>query len=325
MDPRTLEFLRLVLGLLLSFFLSSFLVKRKIKSSRVGQQERNYLDNHIIKNGTPTMGGVPIVISTIIIFLALTFKDSLPKEIITLLVIYLGFFLVGFVDDYSKLKLKSYRGISGKLRLLLETFFVIWGLVVISKNIDINNLLSFSLNGKELTLGILTIPAIVFIIVGSANAFNLTDGLDGLASGLCIIALIPLIMISLISNQFYLALFLITQVGSLLGFLCFNIHPAKIFMGDVGSLPLGALLGTTAIILNKPLILLIAGLIFVLETISVIIQVVSFQTTGKRVFLMTPIHHHFEKMGWPEWKVVMVFWLVGIILAIVAVAAGVLG
>lgn len=323
MDPYTLEFLKLLGGLFLSFLLSVIFMKYKIKTSRKGQQERDYLANHVVKSGTPTMGGIVIVITTIISFMVFN-KFSFQQEIAALFIVYIGFFLVGFIDDFCKLKLKSYNGISGKLRLLLETLFVIWSLVILIKGHRVEDFLSFTFNKKSLTLGILTIPTIIFIVVGSANAFNLTDGLDGLASGLNIIALIPLIMLSLTHNYYPLALFLICQVGSLLGFLCYNLHPAKIFMGDVGSLPLGALLGISAIIINNPIVLLITGLIFVIETVSVIIQVISFKTTGKRVFLMTPIHHHFEKLGWPEWKVVMVFWLVGIILAIIALMIGVL-
>lgn len=323
MDKRTLEFFLLIGALLFSFTLSAFLVKKQIKKAKQGQQERDYLANHIVKSGTPTMGGISIIGATIITFFLFN-KFSINREILTILIVYIGFFLVGFFDDYNKLKFKSYRGISGKLRLLLETLIVVWGLVVLTKNQSIDNFLSFKLNNKTLSFGVFTIPLIVFIVVGSSNAFNLTDGLDGLASGLNVIALLPFMMLSLMYNHYSLSLFLMCQIGSLLGFLCYNIHPAKIFMGDVGSLPLGALLGISAIILNRPFILLLTGMIFVIETVSVIIQVISFQTTGKRVFLMTPIHHHFEKKGWEEWKVVMVFWLVGIIFSLLAIIAGVL-
>ncbi len=323
MDRKTLEFLFLLGALLFSFVFATFLVKKQIKRSKEGQQERDYLENHILKSGTPTMGGISIVVATISSFLLFN-KFVIDKEILTILIIYLGFFLVGFLDDFVKLKFKSYRGISGKLRLLLETLIVVWSLVVLSKNSSLTDYLSFEINNKDFTFGIFTIPLIIFIVLGSSNAFNLTDGLDGLASGLHIIALLPFMMLSLIYNHYSLSLFLMCQIGSLLGFLCFNMHPAKIFMGDVGSLPLGALLGISTIILNKPFILFLAGMIFVVETVSVIIQVISFQTTGKRVFLMTPIHHHFEKKGWAEWKVVMVFWLVGIIFSLIAIVAGVL-
>jgi len=165
----------------------------------------------------------------------------------------------------------------------------------------------------------LFLPFFLIVLIGSANAINLSDGLDGLASGLSMIALTPFILISLNNGNYQLTLLLTSTIGALVGFLFFNFHPAKIFMGDCGSLALGALLGASSIILDSEIILLIAGVIFVLEAISVIIQVLYYKMTRKRIFLMAPLHHHFEKKGWAEWKVVMVFYLVGCFASILAI------
>ena len=159
----------------------------------------------------------------------------------------------------------------------------------------------------------------LIVIIGSSNAINLSDGLDGLASGLSMIALTPFILISLHSGNYELTLFLICVIGALIGFLFFNFHPAKIFMGDCGSLALGSLIAITSIILNSEIILVVAGILFVLEAFSVILQVSYYKLTHKRIFLMAPLHHHFEKKGWQEWKVVMMFYLIGCFASLLAI------
>ena len=165
----------------------------------------------------------------------------------------------------------------------------------------------------------LFLPFFLVVIIGSANAINLSDGLDGLASGLAMIALTPFILISLINGNYELTLFLVTVVGALLGFLIFNFHPARIFIGDCGSLSLGALLGISSIVLDSEIILVIAGILFVMEAFSVILQVAYYKITHKRIFLMAPLHHHFEKKGWQEWKVVMMFYLIGCFASLMAI------
>ena len=322
MATNIVIFLKLVASLILSFILSIFFTKKIIKISQkknAAQIEREYLQNHIAKKGTPTMGGIAFILSSLITFFILNFNESINYGVIAVIIGYLGFFLIGFIDDYLKVKIKTYDGLKAGIRILLEITLSMYIIVVLKEGGFILERLYLPLFNSFVNTTYLFLPFFLIVLIGSANAINLSDGLDGLASGLSMIALTPFILISLNSGNYQLTLLLTSTIGSLVGFLFFNFHPAKIFMGDCGSLALGALLGVSSIVLNSEIILVIAGIIFVLEAFSVILQVLYYKLTHKRIFLMAPLHHHFEKKGWQEWKVVMMFYLIGCFASIVAI------
>ena len=315
-------FLKLVGSLLISFLLSIFFTKRIIKISndrKASQIEWEYLENHIAKKGTPTMGGIGFVLSSVITFLLFNFNNSLSYSVLAVLLSYIGFFLIGFIDDYLKVKIKSYAGLSAKIRILLEIVLCMYIILILKDGGFTLDRLYLPLLDNFIETAYLFLPFFLIVLIGSANAINLSDGLDGLASGLSMIALTPFLLISLDTGNYQLTLLLVSIVGALIGFLFFNFHPAKIFMGDCGSLALGGVLGASSIVLDSEIILGVAGFVFVIEAISVIIQVSYYKMTHKRIFLMAPLHHHFEKKGWQEWKVVMMFYLVGCFASMLAI------
>lgn len=288
------------------------------------------------KQGTPTMGGLMILISLCVS--TLLWADWKNTFVWVVLGITIVFSLIGFSDDYLKVSKKNSSGMRGKLKLLLEfscAFIAVW--IITKATVEPTaTTLSFPFFKKlSLNISLFYIPFAMFVIVGSSNAVNLTDGLDGLAIvPVMVVAFVFLIIsyvaghaafatylqISYIAGAGELAVFCGALIGAGLGFLWFNAPPAKIFMGDTGSLMLGGALGTVSVVTKHEIALAIAGGLFVLETFSVIIQVVSFKLTGRRVFKMAPLHHHFEKMGWPELTVVVRFWIVSIILGLIALS-----
>lgn len=315
-------FFKLIGSLLISFLLSIFFTKRIIKISndkKASQIEREYLENHIAKKGTPTMGGIGFVLASVITFLLFNFNNSLSYSVLAVLMSYIGFFIIGFIDDYLKVKIKSYAGLSAKIRILLEIVLCMYIILILKDGGFTLDRLYLPLLDNFIETAYLFLPFFLIVLIGSANAINLSDGLDGLASGLSMIALTPFLLISLDTGNYQLTLLLVSIVGALIGFLFFNFHPAKIFMGDCGSLALGGVLGASSIVLDSEIILGVAGLVFVLEALSVIIQVSYYKMTHKRIFLMAPLHHHFEKKGWQEWKVVMMFYLVGCFASMLAI------
>ena len=315
-------FFKLIGSLLISFLLSIFFTKKIIEISnarKASQIEREYLENHIAKKGTPTMGGIGFVLASVITFFLFNFNNSLSYSVLAVLLSYIGFFIIGFIDDYLKVKIKSYAGLSAKIRILLEIVLCMYVILILKEGGFTLDRLYLPLLDNFIETAYLFLPFFLIVLIGSANAINLSDGLDGLASGLAMIALTPFLLISLESGNYQLTLLLVSIVGALIGFLFFNFHPAKIFMGDCGSLALGGVLGASSIVLDSEIILGVAGLVFVLEALSVIIQVLYYKMTHKRVFLMAPLHHHFEKKGWQEWKVVMMFYLVGCFASMLAI------
>lgn len=314
-------FLVFVSALITSFLLSSIFTKIIItyfRKNNRGQSERSFLESSLDKVGTPTMGGIAFILSSFITFLLFSFNNRFNNNILFCLFNMFGFAIVGFIDDFLKVKYSNYKGLKGIIRLLIEINIIIFSLVLFPVN-D----LSIHITSSYWYLGLFTIPFIIFVILGGSNALNLTDGIDGLAGGLYLIALTPFLFISLLNGDYLLSLLIMSQEGALLGFLRYNIHPAKIFMGDVGALYLGATLACLSIVENRILVLVIAGLLLISETLSVIIQVISYKLTKKRVFLMTPIHHHFQKKGWPEWKIVLTFWIIGVMLAAISIIFGI--
>jgi phospho-N-acetylmuramoyl-pentapeptide-transferase len=289
--------------------------------------------SHLLtKKGTPTMGGLMILIA--LTASTLLWMDLSNGFVWASLFVTLGFGAIGFMDDYDKVTKRSHKGVSGKARLAMEFFIAGLAVTYIASRTGTTLYLPF-MKEAGLALGVFYIGFAAFIITGFGNAVNLTDGLDGLASMPVVIAASAFAIIAyLVGNIRFsdylgvhhvpgsgeLAVFCAALIGACLGFLWYNAPPAAVFMGDTGSLALGGALGTVAVITNHELVLLIIGGLFVLETVSVIVQVVSFKTTGKRVFKMAPIHHHFEQLGWAESTVVIRFWIVSIVLALAGLA-----
>ena len=271
--------------------------------------------SHQAKSGTPTMGGIMILIAVTVA--SLIFVGG-SQEVWLALFIMLGHGVIGFIDDFIKVVLKRNLGLKARQKLLGQILMAV-ALVYISITYmggDTN--LWIPVLDRTIDCGIFYYILIFFVLVGTTNAVNLTDGLDGLASGTMAVAALAYTLICLIFGQYELAAFCMAVVGGVLGFLKYNAHPAKVFMGDTGSLALGGALAAVAVLTKTELLLIIVGGVFVAEALSVIIQVASFKMTGKRVFLMSPIHHHFELKGWSEKKVVTVFWLCGALLSVVA-------
>ena len=294
-------------------------------------------EDHIIKKiGTPTMGGVIILIGLLI---SVLFWGNLSnKNVLFCIYIAISFGLLGALDDYKKIKYNNSSGISSKLKIFAQIFLAIIGVsifVYFSDYKDLTNLYFPFFKNLIINLGWFFIPFSVIVIVGSSNAVNLTDGLDGLATVPVILvagcfAFISYVTGNVVFSEYLqipyiegtgeISVFCGAVIGSCLGFLWFNAPPAKIFMGDTGSLSLGGSLGAVGIITKHEIVLAITGGLFVLEAVSVMVQVISYKLTGKRIFRMAPIHHHFEKKGWPESTVVIRFWIISIILAMIGLA-----
>jgi phospho-N-acetylmuramoyl-pentapeptide-transferase len=270
------------------------------------------------KTGTPTMGGIMIVAGIVITSLIMVKKLSpgpIGYELWMLLFVLVGYGLIGFLDDFIIVAMKRNLGLTSKQKMagqiiIALVFYFILRSQGFSTHIQIPG------TDVQWDLGWGYALLIIFMLVGSSNAVNLTDGLDGLLAGTAAIAFGAFGILAWYGiPQNEVAIFALAAVGALLGFLVFNAHPAKVFMGDTGSLALGAAIAAIAILTKLEIILVIIGGVFVIETLSVIIQVISFKTTGKRVFKMSPLHHHYELSGWSEWRVVTTFWLVGLIFA----------
>ena len=292
---------------------------------------------HIVKKiGTPTMGGVIILLGLIVS--VLLWADLTNIYILFCLYIVSSFGLLGAYDDYKKIRNNSSSGISSKLKITMQILLAMLGLIVLTFFVNYNefeNLYFPFFENLAINLGWFFIPFSIFVIVGSSNAVNLTDGLDGLATVPVILVAGCFAFISYITGNIFfseylqilyiegtgeISIFCSSIIGACLGFLWFNAPPAKIFMGDTGSLSLGGSLGAVGIITKHEIVLAITGGLFVLEALSVMVQVISFKLTGKRIFRMAPIHHHFEKKGWPESTVVIRFWIISIILAMIGLA-----
>ncbi len=316
-----------------------FLIGQKVidllKKHQLGQQIR--LDgpkSHFDKSGTPTLGGVMILLAVLVS--TLLWADLTNRYVWLVILATIGFGLIGFWDDYLKCVKKNSEGLQPRWKLGLQVLVAVGAAMILYQSPAYSTVLSvpFFKNFRP-DLGMLYIPFAIFVIVGTSNAVNLTDGLDGLAIGPITVAAVSYLIVTYVTGHHIfsdylqipyiegageLSVFLGAMVGASLGFLWFNTYPATVFMGDVGSLPLGGALGLVAVISKHELLLLLAGGIFVIEALSVIFQVVSFKSRGKRVFLMAPIHHHFELKGWQEPKVVVRFWILSIILALLSLS-----
>lgn len=268
---------------------------------------------HLKKKGTPTMGGVIFLFSLLVI--SLFFAPRTLKYFL-LIMVTIGNGAIGLADDVIKFVHKRPLGLKARNKLLGQVILVII-LSFFLGRLGHSTVINFPLTDFTINLGLFYPLFMMLIIIGASNAVNLTDGLDGLASGTVIISLLAYLFIASGRGHSDTAFFCAALTGACFGFLIYNIHPAKIFMGDAGSLSLGAALGTVAVLTKTEILLALIGGVVVVETLSVIIQVVVFQSTGKRVFKMAPLHHHFELSGWSEWKVVIVFWGAAFILAVI--------
>jgi len=289
-----------------------------LKKLHIGQNVRDDgPKTHLSKSGTPTMGGIIILFSLIIT--ALT-SGLLNEDMYVLILSTVGFGLIGFVDDYLKIRNKRSLGLKAYQKLIGQVILAVI-LAIYQSNTSMlgTKVIVPFFKNKYLDLGMLYVPFIAFVVVGTVNSVNLTDGLDGLASGVTLIVSSFFGLQALNWGMDSISIFSAALTGACLGFLIHNAYPAKIFMGDTGSLALGGAISAIAILLNLPLVIPIVGGIYFAETLSVIIQVTSFKLTGKRVFLMSPLHHHFEQKGWKETKVVIVFWCITVILSLIGV------
>ena len=291
-----------VLTVILGFFAIPLLKKLKARQSIREEGPKS----HRIKNGTPTMGGLFMLFAAVLV---VVFNKMIDPAVLWLLFLTLGHGFLGFLDDFIKAEKKRNLGLTAKQKMLGQIILAVlfcWGVV---DTLHLPYSIAIPFTQIDISIGLLYYPFVVLVIVGASNAVNLTDGLDGLASGCCVIAFSAYAVSCYMTGFNDLGYFIIILAGACIGFLFFNYHPAKIFMGDTGSLALGGAIAGISVMTRTELLLIFLGMIFVLEALSVIIQVASFQLTGKRVFKMSPLHHHFELSGWSEVHVVWAFWI----------------
>lgn len=308
----------LVLTLLVMPKLIPFLHKIKFGQSVRKEGPKS----HMAKTGTPTMGGIVFVLVPILVMAILNYKAFLTPEMLIVVFAYLGYALIGFIDDFLIVVKRNNDGLKPSMKFLMQSVLAVifyFAYTQIAKTT-----IQIPVLHMTLELGFLYFILIFFMFTCESNAVNLTDGLDGLCAGTSLIAIAPFVIFALLQKNNDLAMFLLAVSGALLGYLRFNIHPAKIFMGDTGSLAIGGLLAASAMILKQEILLVLIGGVFVMELLSVVIQVTSFKATGKRVFRMSPLHHHFELGGMKETNVVLMFWCIGLIFAVVGLWLGVL-
>lgn len=321
-----------VLSIMIGFFSSVIIgiilipVLRKLKA---GQSLSEYLkETHRTKAGTPTMGGLIFILAALISFIIFIImgKIEITYNLLIVVFTFVGYGFIGFLDDYLIIKRKNNKGLTEGQKLLGQIIIAIifFYLFMVADNEPL--LWIHSLNLKW-DIGWFYGLFILFILLASSNAVNITDGLDGLAGGLSAIAIFTFGILSVaagwLEGYMEITTFLFLLVGSLLGFLCFNVNPAKVFMGDTGSLALGAILGTVAILTRHELLLIVIGIVFVIETLTCVLQRYYYKLTKKRIFPMTPIHHTFEKMGYSERDIVKIFWIIGLIGGMIGIIYGV--
>lgn len=296
-----------------------------LKKLKVGQIERDDGPvSHLKKQGTPTMGGIIMIIAIIIsvtgsyVFLSIAGNEELGKKLLPLLLITIGFGIIGFIDDFKKLVLKNTEGLKPSYKMLGLLIIAVAYVMFLVQGLKIGTETYIPIFKAYIDIPkIVYIPLAIIVILATTNAVNLTDGIDGLSSSVSAIIITCLTVIG-ISNQIYeVSIFGSIVIGAVLGFLIFNLHPAKVFMGDTGSLMLGGVISGIALYLKMPLLLLVIAIIPVFETLSVILQVAYFKKTGNRIFKMAPLHHHFELSGWKENKIVVVFSLITLIVCFV--------
>ena len=288
-----------------------------LKQLKVGQNIREEgPSSHYSKAGTPTMGGIIIITAVMV---ASFLMAGASAEALSAVLVMLAFGAVGFWDDYIKVVLKRSLGLRAREKLGLQLLIgVLFGLLLLFY-FDRGTAVIVPFTGQLINLGVFYIPFLVIVVMSTANGVNLTDGLDGLAAGVTFFVAFIFILVSLMTSHYNLAIFCGALAGACLGFLVFNRHPARVFMGDTGSMALGGAVAAVAAITRSELALVIIGGVYVIETLSVILQVISYQTFGRRIFRMAPLHHHFELIGWSETRVVRNFWLVSMIFVLIGI------
>lgn len=318
----------IMLGFVISMVFGFFFV-RYARRKHMGQNVSETIgERHMMKNGTPTMGGFIFIVPVLLSLFLLYIRGSIQfnHNLFILIFVFIAYAVLGFVDDYLKMKYKNNKGLSIVTKFLLQMAIALVFFYVFMKNGG-EPILWITSIGVNINMGWLFGIFILFVLVGTSNAVNITDGLDGLAGGLSAIAFLAFGIIAWNTGwmQGYeeVAIFCFLLVGSLLGFLLYNSHPAKIFMGDLGSLALGGALATVAIVTRHELSLVLVGGIFVIETISSFVQIIAIRKFHKKIFKMAPLHHHFEQIGWAETDIVKLFWVVGFLLAMAAITYGV--
>jgi phospho-N-acetylmuramoyl-pentapeptide-transferase len=333
--------LRIILGVLTSLFISLLVgpyLIRRLNEYQIGQNVRDDgPETHLSKSGTPTMGGLLILVS--IAVSTLCWADLSNRFIAVVLLVTLAFGVVGWVDDYRKVVEQNPKGLPGRYKYFWQSVIGLVAAMYLYQSATSpaeTQLIIPFIKDVTINLGWMYVVLSYFVIVGSSNAVNLTDGLDGLAILPTVLVAGALMIFAYTTGHIYfaeylgipyikgvgeVAIFCAAIVGSGLGFLWFNTYPAQVFMGDIGALALGAALGVVAIVVRQELVLFIMGGVFVMETVSVILQVGSFKLTGKRIFNMAPLHHHYELKGWPEPRVIVRFWIVTVILVLIGLAS----
>ena len=312
---------KIAIGLVLSFVITIVLgpiIIPMLTKLKFGQNIRKEgPQSHLKKAGTPTIGGLIFIISTLIVVLVMRFSPTDEAMIALYSLVAFGF--IGFLDDILKILKKDNEGLKAWQKMLLLVIFST--AIAVYGHVNLGTSLRIPFINTRIPLGLLYVPFVIVYYAGATNAVNLTDGLDGLASTVSILVLTFFGVVSFTMGHESLSIFSVILAGALLGFLKFNAYPAKVFMGDTGSLAIGGAIATIALILELPLILFIVGGIYVFETISVILQVSSYKLRGKRLFKMAPIHHHFEQIGWSETKIVTIFSVITVVLCFVGFMA----
>lgn len=302
-----------------------FIIIPILRKLKVGQIERDDgPQSHLKKQGTPTMGGIIMIITMILvvtgayIFLDIQSQSETANRLIPMLILTIGFGVIGFIDDFKKLVLKNTKGLKPSYKMLGLLLISVIYVIYLVEGLHLGTDTYIPIFKIYINIPIyFYIPFAIIVILGTTNAINLTDGIDGLSSSVSAIIITCLTVIGMMAGMKEISIFGSIVIGSVLGFLMFNLHPAKVFMGDTGSLLLGGVISAIALYLKMPLLLIVIALVPVLETISVMIQVIYFKKTGKRFFKMAPLHHHFELTGWKESKVVIIFSLLTLVLCVI--------
>lgn len=314
-----MEYLQIGITTAIAFVITVILTPLMIpvlKRIKAGQSIREEgPQSHMIKSGTPTMGGIAMIAAVLITCLT---SGKTTQDMLIIVAAFTAYGILGFLDDFVKVTMKRNLGLTAKQKLALQILIAV-GLAFYQSSVSVYGTKIFiPIMNESLDFGIWYIPFIAFVVVAMVNSVNLTDGLDGLASGVTLIVALFLAVVGTTYGFTTTSIFCSALAGACFGFLMFNKHPAKVFMGDTGSLALGGGIAAAAIMMNIELVIPLAGGVYVAEALSVILQVVSFKTRGKRIFKMAPLHHHFELCGWKETKVVAVFWLVTLILCAIS-------
>lgn len=324
-----MNFVQILINFLAGFVLVMIVMPKSIaylKKLKFGQVEREEgLASHKQKGGTPTMGGIVFILCSVLLVYVLNFSYFKNPYVNLMTFAFVGFGFVGFLDDYLIVVRKTNEGLKPLYKYALQSVVAIAFYILAKQFIpDFDSVIQIPLLHMNIDLGWLYPILVYFMFTAESNAVNLTDGLDGLATGLSMVAIAPFVIFAIMTKNTPVTVYAMIIIGALLGFMYYNYHPARIFMGDTGSLALGGLLAAMAVLTNQELLLILIGGVFLMETLSVIIQVASFKTRGKRVFKMAPIHHHFEMLGWSEQQVVISFWFLGFICGIIGIVLGVM-